>query len=111
MPKRYVLDAAAVLRLLDDEPGAERVAEVLDRASISSVSLAVVAAELTRRGASPADVTSLLRDLHLDVVPFGLEQAVEAGTFGMRAAEWESGIEHWAWMALTYNLGATGFHR
>ena len=32
--KRYVLDTSALLTLRDDEPGAERVAEVLHQAAI-----------------------------------------------------------------------------
>ena len=51
-----VIDASAVLALLDDEPGSERVAQALGGAAISAVNLAEVLGRLRRRGlgAAPA---------------------------------------------------------
>ncbi|WP_375428812.1 PIN domain-containing protein [uncultured Sphingomonas sp.] len=109
MADRHILDASAVLCLLDDEPGADRIAAVLDNASISSVSVALVAAELTRRGADPQEVAAVLRELHLTVLPFGFEQAVDAGTFCSRAREEGTDLEQWALAAVAMKLGATAF--
>lgn len=47
----YVLDASALLCLMNDEPGAERVATVLSRAVVSTVNLAEVATKLNELGA------------------------------------------------------------
>lgn len=107
MADKHVLDAAAVLCLLDDAPGADRIAAILDTASISSVSVALVAAELARRGADLQEVTSLLRELHLTVVPFGFEQAIEAGTSDSAIDGESTSIENWIVEAIASKLGAT----
>lgn len=107
MADRHVLDAAAVLCLLDDAPGADRIAAVLDTASISSVSVALVAAELTRRGADPQEVAAVLRELHLTVLPFGFEQAVDTGTVGSKASDEGADFERWVWLTAAMKLGAT----
>lgn len=107
MADRHVLDASAVLCLLDDAPGADRIAAILDTASISSVSVALVAAELARRGADPREVTSLLRELHLTVIPFSFEQAIEAGTSEVAVRGESTSMEHWIVRAIAVKLGAT----
>jgi len=50
-----VLDSSAVLALLWDEPGAERVAEVVPGASLCVVNLAEVLTVLGRRGVPSSD--------------------------------------------------------
>ena len=107
MADRHILDAAAVLCLLDDAPGADQIAAVLDTASISSVSVALVAAELTRRGADPQEVAAVLRELHLTVLPFGFEQAIDTGTCATRSRDEDTDLERWALSAAAIKLGAT----
>ena len=51
-----VLDASAVLALLLDEPGAERVLEVLDGSGLSVISLAEVLSKLSDRGVTTDDL-------------------------------------------------------
>lgn len=109
MDARDVLDASSVICLLDDPPGSDRIAAMLDTASIGSVSVALVAAELTRRGADPREVAALLREFHLTVLPFGLEQAIDAGTSGSEASDESTGLERWAWFTGALKLGATAF--
>lgn len=111
MADRHILDASAVLCLLDDAPGADRIAAVLDTASISSVSVALVAAELTRRGADQEEVGALFRELHLNVIPFGLDQALDTGTLGCQIAEEGATLEHWVWNATAVRTGATPVSR
>lgn len=106
MAERHILDAAAVLCLLDDAPGADRIAATLNTASISSVSVALVAAELARRGADHQEVTSLLRELHLTVIPFGFEQAIDAGVVGGTAKANAANLEEWAVTAFVATPGA-----
>jgi len=43
---RYVLDASAILALLNQEPGYDRVAQVLDNSSVSAVNLSEVISKL-----------------------------------------------------------------
>lgn len=80
----YVLDASALLCLMNGEPGAERVAAVLPRAVISAVNLAEVATKLNELGADADEARALLAPLHLVVVPFEEGTAFVAGA--LRAA-------------------------
>ncbi len=73
-----VLDASALLALLQDEPGSERVLATLPGALISAVNLSEVVAKLTETGMPAADIQRSLR-LSIEVVPFDDELAVRAG--------------------------------
>ena len=74
-----VLDASALLALLNDEPGCERVAEALDDAVIGVVNLAEVAAGLIAKGKSEVQARAALRALACDVVGADEELALDAG--------------------------------
>jgi len=74
-----VLDASALLALLNAEPGWERVAEALPTAVVSAVNLSEVAAKLADHGVPQAEVGRLLAGLGLDVVPFDRDAALAAG--------------------------------
>lgn len=79
MSNRIVLDASALLCLLNDEPGADRVAEVLTRSLISTTNLAEVVSKLRERGLSLDEVKEALGGLHLDVRPLTPGQAMLIG--------------------------------
>lgn len=66
----FVLDASALLALLRAEPGANRVAEVLDRAVMSAVNLAEVATVLIRNGMPEADAISAVDGLGVEIASF-----------------------------------------
>ncbi|MFZ0418299.1 MAG: type II toxin-antitoxin system VapC family toxin [Candidatus Sulfotelmatobacter sp.] len=77
---RVVLDASAILAVIDGEPGAEKLtAALLARAVASTVNLAEVHTKLVSRGWPPAqaweDASSPVRE----VLPFDEEQARLAG--------------------------------
>ena len=74
-----VLDASAVLALLNDEPGAEVVAEALPEAVISAVNLSEVVAKLCGAGMPQKEILQALEPLGLEVAPFDDEQAYQAG--------------------------------
>lgn len=74
-----VVDASALLALLNDEPGHAAVSRVLSEASISAVNLAEVVGKLIERGGAKEVVRRALSSLPLTVVPFDEEQAYEAG--------------------------------
>ena len=74
-----VLDASALLALLNDEPGAELVAESLPQAAINAVNLSEVVAKLADAEMPDEAIRDALLVLSLDVVPFDVEQAYEAG--------------------------------
>ena len=74
-----VLDASALLALLNSEPGAEKVAAVLSGAMISAVNLSEVVAKLAEVGMPEASIREALDGLALEVMPFDREQAYVAG--------------------------------
>lgn len=76
-----VLDASAVLAILNDEPGAEEVAAVLKSAAVSAVNLSEVVGKLADDGVAEAATRDALDELHLRVVPFDRDQAFAAGSF------------------------------
>lgn len=80
----YVLDASALLAYLQDEPGAEIVAEaVAEGAVVSTVNLAEVLGSAAELGREPRDLAEELRrssllDGAIAVEPFTAVDAVEA---------------------------------
>lgn len=78
MTDPIVLDSSALLALLNEEPGAEAVAAVLDRAAVSSANLAEIAAKLAEKGLNGAEVREVLA-IVLDVRSLTTDQAFAAG--------------------------------
>lgn len=90
MAEPVVLDASAVLALLRNEPGAERVAELLPTAAISAVNIAEVLIVLECRGVLAADAQRAVGALALDVLPADASTARAAG--GVAAANQRRGL-------------------
>ena len=77
---RKLLDDSALLAYLQREPGFEAVREALrEGAAISAVNLAEVAGKLKARGKDPERIVRRLLAMGLEVLPFTLEEALEAG--------------------------------
>jgi ribonuclease VapC len=74
-----VLDSSAVLALLNEEPGAERVEAVLDRALLSSVNLAEVVSKLVEKGATAEDVNLVIGALSCRIIDLDRADAVRTG--------------------------------
>ncbi len=74
-----VLDASALLAMLNDEPGGERVAAMLPRASMSAVNLSEVVAKLAEHGMPEPVIHSALEGLGLEVVDFDRAMAYLGG--------------------------------
>lgn len=78
--KRGVLDASALLALLNGEPGSEQVASVVvDGATVSAVNLAEVVTKLSEIGMSEVSIHAALDLLGLEVVDFDFAQAYQVG--------------------------------
>lgn len=76
---RVVLDASAVLAVLQKEPGAEKVLPRLPAAVICAVNFAEVVTRLSQAG---DDLSQVLPDLHnliRDIRPFDVRQAEAVG--------------------------------
>ena len=74
-----VLDASAVLALLLDEPGADRVQAVLDGALVGAVNLGEVVSHYAKLGAASAEIEALLGLLPIRVMPIDLILSYDAG--------------------------------
>jgi PIN domain nuclease of toxin-antitoxin system len=74
-----VLDASAVLALMDAEPGKDAVATVLPGALLSSVNLAEVVSKLAERGMPAAQAHADALALGIELVAFDGELALDAG--------------------------------
>jgi ribonuclease VapC len=80
-----VLDASALLAVLNQEPGSERLtAELLSEAAASTVNLSEVHGKLVGRGGKPDEAWEHLMSLVRDPVPFTAEQAKLAGDLVLR---------------------------
>jgi PIN domain nuclease of toxin-antitoxin system len=76
---KYVLDASALLTVLNEEPGKERVEAILSQAVVSTVSVAETIGKLLDAGMTEQDSKTSLELLNLEVVDFDLEMARTAG--------------------------------
>src|SRR5258706_14512944 len=72
---RVVLDASALLAILNQEPGAEKLTpELLSAAAISTVNLAEVHGKLVGRGLRPDDAWEAALSPIREAIPFTSEQ-------------------------------------
>ena len=103
----HVLDASALLCLLFEEPGHERVEAALGSACIAAANLAEVVGKLIDRGVPAEEAVSDLREVDLDVVAMDRAQAEATGS--LRAATRAAGLSlgDRACLALAQSLGAT----
>jgi PIN domain nuclease of toxin-antitoxin system len=79
VPKPAVFDASAILAILFNEPGADRVIGLLHGALVSSVNLAEVHTCLLLKDRPAAQAWSRVLSMGFEVVPFSEEQARLAG--------------------------------
>lgn len=77
---KVVLDASALLVLLNDESGSASVEAVLPGAAISAVNLSEVVAKLADRSVPLEIISTALLSLGLEVHPFDQEMAFVAGS-------------------------------
>ncbi len=101
----YVLDASAILALLNNEPGADRVQAVLtmENCSISNVNWSEVARKLVLRGLSVESVAQKLMALGLAFVDFDYPLAIATAQIEAQALS----LGDRACLALSSVLGAT----
>lgn len=76
---RVVLDSSAVLAVILEEPGADRVERHLPGALVSAVNVGEVVAKLRDLGMPEGTVERVLDGLQVDVRPHDLEAALAAG--------------------------------
>jgi len=74
-----ILDASAVLALLNLEPGADIVQKALSHAKISAVNLAEIVTRFNLAGMPTDEIQEVLSLLSLNIVPFDEKQAFQTG--------------------------------
>jgi PIN domain nuclease of toxin-antitoxin system len=75
-----IIDASALLALLQGEPGSDIAEEALEEGSISAANLSEVTAKLVQAAVPERDVLSILRSFDLDIIPVDEDVAYLAGT-------------------------------
>jgi PIN domain nuclease of toxin-antitoxin system len=76
---KIILDASALLALINQEPGSEKVAAVISTACMSSVNVAEVVSKLMDKGFSEVEIREIFGALKLLIIPFDEEQGFIAG--------------------------------
>jgi PIN domain nuclease of toxin-antitoxin system len=87
---RVVLDASALLAMLRDEPGADRVEAVLEGALMSVVNVAEVVSHFAKAGVARDAIESVLRPLPVRLIPADDRLSYEAGM--LRVVTMEAGL-------------------
>ncbi len=77
---RVVLDASALLALLNSEPGSRVVEANLSGAVVSAVNLSEVVSKLSDSGMPDPEIRTAIESLGLDIRPFDVAMAYAAGT-------------------------------
>ncbi len=102
---KVVLDASALLVLLNDEPGAAVVAEALEEGVVSAVNLSEVVGKLLEAGMPRGEAEDVLGGLGLDVRPFDERAAWEAGALRIGTRKAGLSLGDRACIALAKELG------
>ena len=100
-----VMDASAVLALVRDEPGADKVGPHVGRAAISAVNLQEVVKELLVSGLNSATIRELLDELRLDVRVHDVDAAYAAAALHAQTREFGRGLGDRSCLALAMQLG------
>lgn len=102
-----MIDSAAALAVLYDEPGAERVRPLLEGASMSSVNATEVVTRLQDGGETHRDAVGFLNSLSLRIVDFSIDQALTAAKLRDRTRHRGLSLGDRACLALAIRENAT----
>ncbi|MBX3301188.1 MAG: type II toxin-antitoxin system VapC family toxin [Nitrospira sp.] len=102
--KDSVLDATAVLAVLNDEPGAEKVVPLLPRAVMSTVNLAEVVSKLADAGMPEETIHTVIDELGIMVIPFDEPLAFSTGFLRPATSDYGLSLGDRACLALGTHL-------
>ncbi len=102
-----VLDASALLAVLNDEPGKDFVRGRIRHAAMSAVNFGEVAVKMAEQGIAMSAIKSTLLGFHLDVHPFDTVQALAAAALRQTTRTRGLSFGDRACLALAQSLGAT----
>lgn len=100
-----VVDASALLAMLNAEPGAELVAEAIPGAAISAVNLSEVVSKLSETGMPEKAIHNALQPLGMEIIPFDEDQAYHAGLLRIPTKSKGLSMGDRACLGLAGNLG------
>ena len=80
MKNKIVVDASAILALINNEKGKELVEETLSRAIVSAINFSEVITVTNRNGLNEQEVTGLLKNIFPHIIDFNYEQAFIAAS-------------------------------
>lgn len=100
-----VLDASAVLAVVRDEPGADKVVPHVGQAAISAVNLQEVVKELMLSGLDEPTIRTLLDELRLDTRAHDVDAAYAAAGLHAQTREFGRGLGDRSCLALAMQLG------
>jgi ribonuclease VapC len=103
----YVLDSTALIAFISEEPGSEKIAELLPSSSISAVNLTETIHKLVLKGISAETVKQMLRGLKLNVVDWTEDLAYSSAEFAMFGRSHGLSLGDRACLALAKHLHAT----
>lgn len=75
---KKILDSSAILAVIFDESGAEKVEPLLERSIVSSVNIAEVLSKLAENGGLDAASVEDIQKLGIEIIDLDLEQAIKA---------------------------------
>ncbi|WP_315762007.1 type II toxin-antitoxin system VapC family toxin [Sphingomonas sp. Y38-1Y] len=99
-----VLDASAILAVLLDEPGRERVLPVMTGAFVSSVNLGEVLSRAVDQGFDVDQTASGLARLEMQIMPFAHADAIEAARLRLTTKRVGASLGDRACLALAQRL-------
>jgi len=101
----YVLDASAVLALLNEEPGSDIVAQFITiGAVVSTVNFSEVVTKLSERGMPEEIIHETLDSLSIIIHNFDRAVAYEAGLLRLSTKKWGLSLGDRACLALAQHL-------
>lgn len=100
-----VLDALAILCLVQQEPGAERIESRLADAQVSTVNVCEVLGKFADAGLSPAESWAAIADLGLQIHPFTPDDARQAAALRLSTKALGLSLGDRACIALAQRLG------
>ena len=102
---KVVLDASALLALLHREKGHEKVAAVMERATMNTVNVAEAIGKLARLGMTAEEIEMILASLDIDTVDFDLSMASAAGNLIVKTQEFGLSLGDRACLAFAESKG------
>ena len=104
---KYVLDASALLALLNNEPGARRVRDILPDSLVGAVNVCETVGKLVGAGMSLSDARTSIELMNLEILPFDTDLAYKAGSLIVETRKLGLSLGDRACVALGLKLNKT----